>query len=308
MVVRRTAQKGDDTLDLVAHLEPDALHQQVPGLADSGCADDQVAEAPRRSGSGEHGGGPLVCSDGRTGGIRYDERRCGCRRRGGFGHPHHELDPARRIEHPQLAVRDDWRSAPVDEAARHGVDVLGLLAAELDPDESADVAFVDEDGGAAVAAGEPGRRAPSQPEFAVEGGQGAGVGNCSGEAEQSVQSHQWVTPSGPMQRLRSSPTVSTVVTISSPGERKRPRAMPTPSGVPVKMRSPGESRQIEDRYDTSFGTLKISCAVEDSWTTSPHTSQRNAMSSGFSKASMRHDGGSGRPIGAEALAQAELRW
>ena len=55
--------------------------------------------------------------------------------------------------------------------------------------------------------------------------------------------------------------------------------MPTPSGVPVKIRSPGERVQIDDRYETSLGTEKMSCDVEDSWTTSPQTSQRSAMSS-----------------------------
>ena len=60
------------------------------------------------------------------------------------------------------------------------------------------------------------------------------------------------------------------------------------------MRSPGESVQIEERYETSLGTPKMSCAVEDSWTTSPHTSQRRMMSSGFSKESIETTAG---PVG-----------
>ena len=165
----------------------------------------------------------------------------------GIGHPHHELDPARRVDHPQLAVADDWRGTPVGEPAGHGVEVLGPVAAELDPHQPAEVALVHDDGSAAVAPGEPRGRVPVEAELAVEGGQALGVGDGGGEAEQSVQSHQWVPPSGSVQRLRSSPTPSTVVTISSPGARKRPRAMPTPSGVPVKMRSPGASVQIDER-------------------------------------------------------------
>ena len=47
--------------------------------------------------------------------------------------------------------------------------------------------------------------------------------------------------------LRSSPITSAPETITSPAARKRPRAMPTPDGVPVKITSPGYSVQIDDR-------------------------------------------------------------
>ena len=42
------------------------------------------------------------------------------------------------------------------------------------------------------------------------------------------------------------------------GREVAPRAIPTPAGVPVKIRSPGYSVQIDDKYDTSVGIVKIS--------------------------------------------------
>ena len=53
-------------------------------------------------------------------------------------------------------------------------------------------------------------------------------------------------------RLRRRPIPSIHVSSTLPGWRKRGglRAMPTPEGVPVKIRSPDSSVQMLDRYDT----------------------------------------------------------
>lgn len=50
-------------------------------------------------------------------------------------------------------------------------------------------------------------------------------------------------------------------TSISPGARYQPRAIPTPDGVPVKIRSPGDNRQIDNRYAMRVGIEKISSFV-----------------------------------------------
>ena len=200
-------------------------------LRDGRRADHQVPEPAWGSGAAEHRGSPLVdAGPWRRG--RWDHRRrggrCGC----GFGHSEDKFDAAGRIDDAQLSVGELGHGATVGEPACRRVEVLGSTAAELDPDEPAEVALIDEDPRPTVAPGETGHGVPGEPELAVEGGQTLGVGDGGGEAQQSVEGHQWVPPSGPVQRLRSSPMPSTVVTISSPGARNRPRAMPTPSGRP----------------------------------------------------------------------------
>ena len=81
---------------------------------------------------------------------------------------------------------------------------------------------------------------------------------------------------------------------ASPACRNRPRAIPTPSGVPVKIRSPGTKVQMLDKYSTRTGTEKIRFEVRDSCMRSPATSHHSAMSSGFGKASTDTTAG---PIG-----------
>ena len=66
--------------------------------------------------------------------------RCRC----GFGHPDDKLDAAGRVDDAQLAVGEDRRGAALCEPARRRVEVLGSAAAELDPDEPAEVALIDE--------------------------------------------------------------------------------------------------------------------------------------------------------------------
>ena len=52
------------------------------------------------------------------------------------------------------------------------------------------------------------------------------------------------------QRLASVPITAAPLSINSPSFKKRPRAAPTPSGVPVNTMSPGARVQMLDRYDT----------------------------------------------------------
>ena len=73
-----------------------------------------------------------------------------------------------------------------------------------------------------------------------------------------------------------------LVVIVSPGCRKVPVITPTPDGVPVKIRSPGSSVQIEEMYETNFGMPKIRSSVRAYWRLSPFTSQVSARLLGLS--------------------------
>ena len=84
-----------------------------------------------------------------------------------------------------------------------------------------------------------------------------------------------------------SPIPSKRLTSVSPGRRKRDgeSRLPTPSGVPVKIRSPGRSSQTDDRWATRRGIEKIRSAVRPDWSGSPSRVEAKAMSSGSSSSS-----------------------
>ncbi len=85
----------------------------------------------------------------------------------------------------------------------------------------------------------------------MDTGPRAGV-RASGLSSPRAQLTQW---------LVREPTPAILVSMTSPGFRSFPLENPTPSGVPVKITSPGENVRIADRYSTRNGTEKISCEV-----------------------------------------------
>ena len=84
-----------------------------------------------------------------------------------------------------------------------------------------------------------------------------------------------------------SPMPSARETRVSPGWRNRGGSsrLPTPSGVPVKIRSPGSSSQTDDRWATSRGIEKIMSEVRPDWSGAPSRVDANAMSSGSASSS-----------------------
>ncbi len=246
VVVGRAAEEGDHPLHRVAQPEPEPGREQRHRGGQVGRADDQVAEAAGRPRALPHGGGAAVGPHHRSGGVGHHEGRCGLGRRGAAG-PHLEADPARRVDDRQGPVGPRGTGPQALEPGGDGPQVGLVLAADADRGEPAERAFGHRDGGAPVGPGEPGPGVTGQPELGVEGAQGRRVGHHGVEAEETVQAHGWNGPVPATHALRNSPMPSAPDTTTSPGTRKRPRAMPTPSGVPVKMMSPGSRGQMEER-------------------------------------------------------------
>ena len=71
--------------------------------------------------------------------------------------------------------------------------------------------------------------------------------------------------------FRSTPTPSTSTSTTSPGfiESFGSRKTPTPSGVPVRIRSPGSSVSARETYAISVGIEKIRLLVRESCSSSP---------------------------------------
>src|ERR1700761_350041 len=104
-------------------------------------------------------------------------------------------------------------------------------------------------------------------------------------------SHGRQAPRGRKNRCRMVPISGAVVSRTSPSSRNRGGSIvsPTPEGVPVKIRSPGRSGSMPERYSMSPGTVKIRSLVRSPCTCSPLTEQaismlsRSANSSGVTR-------------------------
>src|SRR5690606_12601924 len=86
-------------------------------------------------------------------------------------------------------------------------------------------------------------------------------------------------------KLTRRPTPSISVTTSSPAT-----TLARPSGVPVRMMSPGESVMMADRYSISQGMLKTMSRVVPRWVSLPLTDvlRTRSIGSGTSAASTSH--------------------
>src|ERR1700730_6669207 len=90
-----------------------------------------------------------------------------------------------------------------------------------------------------------------------------------------------------MVAFRNSPIPSIQLMSSWPGCRNTGgvRNIPTPSGVPVKMRSPGNSGHTTDNRAIRSGTLKMSSRVVERCITSPSRAQPSSRLSGSASSS-----------------------
>ena len=88
-----------------------------------------------------------------------------------------------------------------------------------------------------------------------------------------------------MQRFSSVPMPSMEVRTTSPSVRKTPLRNPTPSGVPVKIKSPVVKVTKREINAMSFGILKIKLEVRSCWRSSPFTLVWSSRSAGSGKLS-----------------------
>ena len=95
---------------------------------------------------------------------------------------------------------------------------------------------------------------------------------------------------------------------SSPSRSQRGgvRAIPTPGGVPVAMRSPGSSVIVRLMKATRLATPKTMWAVDESCKTSPFTQQRMSRACGSGISSGRHEPGSAGQERVDGLPQHPL--
>ena len=108
------------------------------------------------------------------------------------------------------------------------------------------------------------------------------------------------------QRFCRVPIPSMWVSNTSPGARKRPSAMPTPGGVPVKIRSPGKRVRIPERYSISVGTSTMRPGGAVVLADLAVDRARQGQVGGVGDEVGGHDHGTDRPVAVPGLAQVEV--
>jgi len=246
VMVGGAAHEGGDTGDLVAYLESDPIDEEALRGFGVGSADDDVAELAGTDRSiAPDCCCAIVCSFDPTRPVVARDHRWI------LGDPRGDLD-----HHPGAAVDLNCADAGVvalggdpesGQSVGYNVQVVGIVDTDEQLDQPAAGALDDAQLLAAIAGREKGTVA-GQPELGVVASCLIDVGNADRDRCQSVESHRH-SPQLDVRRhgFVRVPMPSIVVVITSPSPRNWRLAAPTPSGVPVKIRSPRLRLRMLDR-------------------------------------------------------------